>query len=344
MLNVIILESNYQNTTHLFHSYRPFPVLTVITETLNGISKYSRKTTPNLYGENLLTYPDQLLPRSILFMNKNGDLQMLGYVGRLLNTFAEKLNATLKFAYPVEIGKQVFFTELLQMTLNQSLDIPVSIASLSEVGDLESYTQFIEISKCFLTQPPLEQQINSFDDIKRSNLKVLMSRSGSKLLNLYAGEDFVRKYGNVITLIDHNEYVKLRNSFNNTEMAYAATTSAWFILEKQQNYFSQKVFRISPDLYFSNLMIYAIPLPVNSIYEESLNQLIGLLQSSGIFMHWFQSSFFDMVSGGLMSFKDLNINKQFEPLRAVDLYYIWKDIKKKDKHYSFIEGTYKPDT
>ncbi|XP_046810180.1 uncharacterized protein LOC124420669 [Lucilia cuprina] len=101
----------------------------------------------------LLTYPDQLQPRTLLQYDKNGEIHMLGYIGRLITCYAQKINASIKFPYPLKINNPIFFTDVLEMTLNGSLDIPASIANPNEVKDMKYFSRYVELGKWFPMLP-----------------------------------------------------------------------------------------------------------------------------------------------------------------------------------------------
>lgn len=51
----------------------------------------------NMYGKPIRSVADLLSPRSMLYMDpKTGDMKITGYVANLVNTFAERVNATLE--------------------------------------------------------------------------------------------------------------------------------------------------------------------------------------------------------------------------------------------------------
>ena len=419
---------NYKAKPSLELIERNFKTITVATQTfINQIV--------NVKQTELLTYPDQLLPRTILYYDYKGELKMLGYIGRLITTYAEKINASLRFPFPVAINNPIFFTDILEMTLNGSLDIPASLACLNEVEAMKHFSRFIEVGQWFpmlptaeyltpleiyyslllsdlfrifimlfiiftillfithllchvklrskstaivwpqlinqqvilgllglpvqwprflmfykshklliillqftgimfsifsntylassITSPPLHKEINSFNEINKRGMKILMLDKASHLLSLYWGDKLLLKYNSLIVRKKNiTEYMHLRNSFNKS-VAFAITSSLWSIYEKQQMYFAEKLFRRSPTVYFSRMMIYALPLPPNSIYDRSLNKFIANLQAAGILKYWYESSFYDMIATGHMSFKDISHAHNYFPAKLKDFQLIW---------------------
>ena len=422
----------------MFYNYRVKPTLELIERNFKTITDTTQifiNQIVNVKQAELLTYPDQLQPRTLLYYDHKGDVKMLGYIGRLITTYAEKINASLRFPFPVSINKPVFFTDILEMTLNGSLDIPASLACPNEVQALRHFSRFIEVGKWFpvlptaeyltpleiyrtlllsdlfviiimlfiiftillfvlhilwnfklrskstavgwpylinqqvilgllglpvkfprfliiyeshklliilleftgimfsifsntyltssITSPPIHKEINSFDEINERGMKILMLDKGFQLLSLYWGEKLLLKYNSLIVRKKNiTEFMHLRNSFNKS-VAFAITNSLWSIYEKQQMYFAEKFFRRSPTVYFTRLMIYALPLPPNSIYHKSLNKFIANLQAGGILKYWYESSFFDMVATGHMSLKDISQPRNYFPGKLKDFQLIW---------------------
>ncbi|XP_065369107.1 uncharacterized protein LOC135961533 [Calliphora vicina] len=423
------------NELDIFYTYTVLPRLEILTRQFNTLdsSEYFVAQIGNLQQHPLLTYPDQLQPRTLLHYDKKGQIKMLGYIGRLISTYAQKINASIKFPFPLKINNPLFFTDVLQMTLNGSLDIPASIACPNEVEAMKYFSRFIEVGKWFpmlpvadymipmdiyyklllqdfgslfiimliiyslfllliellrnltesftsilhkslinqqvflgllgssfkmrhsckyyksykflliliqftgfmmtifsntyltsnITTPPKYPEINSLDHLQKHNLKILMLQHGLNLLDLYVGDELKNKYISSIYVIRNvSEFIELRNNFNKSA-AYAVSSSLWSIYEKQQMYFSEKIVRYSKHLYFSNLMIYALPLPANSIFERSLNKFIGELLSAGILQHWYKSSFYDMIETGHMSFRDMSNAREYNKVQFGDFKILW---------------------
>ncbi|XP_037806573.1 uncharacterized protein LOC119600438 [Lucilia sericata] len=404
--NIDILETSWNiNSQLLIILSLPLPYSTQNVDILEKFLQIHPKTLNIKIQHPLLTYPDQLQPRTILLYDKKGQIKMLGYIGRLITCYAQKINASIKIPFPIKINNPIFFTDVMEMTLNGSLDIPASIVNPNEAKAMKYYSRYVELSKWFpmlpvadyltpweiyytlilqdfgaifitmfviytlllliiellrnltasytsvllksiinqqvflgllgssfqivnrrkyytsykffilliqftgfmlaifsntyltsnITTPPKHQEINSWDYLQKLNLKILMLQQGYDLLDLNVPE-----------------FVKLRNSLNKS-VAYGVTSSQWLIYEKQQMYFSEKLFRYSNNMYFTNFMIYVLPLPANSIFEKSLNHFIANLVSAGILQYWYRSSFFDMIETGRMSFRDMSCARGYKP-------------------------------
>ncbi|KAM7343566.1 uncharacterized protein ACRADG_010559 [Cochliomyia hominivorax] len=426
LFNVLIvpIKSSYINT---YYTYRVKPRLEILKRQFNSLNYTSYFIEPitNLKGYPLLTYPDQLQPRTLLKYGKKGELEMLGYIGRLITTYAEKINASLKFPFPIKLNNQLFFTDLLERTVNGSLDIPASLALINDQNKPVHFSRYVEICKWFpmlpvadylsnsdiyftliirdlgrnfivllilysillflaksskndiflsffneevflgllalpfkldqsdryfkthrliilliqfsgimlviftntylasnITTPPKYSEINSFEELNEKNLKILMISQAYRNLESYAADKFENKYKASIVPINVTLMTKNRNNFNRT-VSFGVISSMWSIYEKQQMYFAEKMFRYSPEMYFNNFMIYALPLPKNSIFEKSLNKYISDMMASGIFQHWYESSFFDMIETGHMSFKDFSSAHDYTAVKYEDLKIFW---------------------
>lgn len=81
-----------------------------------------------LNGLVLVTESDQLPPRSILYIDANGKLQLEGFVSNCIRTFAERYNATLNITQPLQLGRGVYYDILLNKTSQGLLDVPAVVA------------------------------------------------------------------------------------------------------------------------------------------------------------------------------------------------------------------------
>lgn len=115
----------------------------------------------NMYGTKLLTYPDQLEPRSMLYYRADGKVELEGYIGRLLRVFANKRNATLAIEHPFEVGKTTYFGELLTLALNNTVDVAAGLTFPSSSEDLEVMSYPVEnLDYCYMVPLPETVPIN----------------------------------------------------------------------------------------------------------------------------------------------------------------------------------------
>ncbi|XP_016992757.2 uncharacterized protein [Drosophila takahashii] len=107
----------------------------------------------NMHGRPIKTVPDLLSPRSMLYPDpKSGDKKMTGYVANVINTFAEKVNATLQLQI---LNKKSIVREILKMTEEEQLDIGATLKSSLGSTFLETASYpYILTSYCLMVQVP----------------------------------------------------------------------------------------------------------------------------------------------------------------------------------------------
>ncbi|XP_016953092.3 uncharacterized protein LOC108026618 [Drosophila biarmipes] len=113
----------------------------------------------NMHGKAIKTAADLLPPRSMLYSDaKTGDKRITGYVANLMNTFAQKVNATLEINV---LGTKSIVREILRMVKDEELDIGITLetslfGTLLETG---SYP-YILTSYCLMVQEPAKVPYN----------------------------------------------------------------------------------------------------------------------------------------------------------------------------------------
>ncbi|XP_046810183.1 uncharacterized protein LOC111684582 [Lucilia cuprina] len=104
-------------------------------------------------GKTVLTLTDQIQPRSLIWLNAKGQLQLSGFTAKCVQLFAEKYNANLKMALPIKINEILHLSIINNMTKNGELDIPMSLVS-SFIGDKWlSLSYPLEIGKWMIMTP-----------------------------------------------------------------------------------------------------------------------------------------------------------------------------------------------
>ncbi|KAH8348668.1 hypothetical protein KR084_009702, partial [Drosophila pseudotakahashii] len=107
----------------------------------------------NMHGRPIKTVPDLLSPRSMLYLDpKSGEKKMTGYVANVINTFAEKVNATLQLHIKKE---KSIVREILKMAEEGQLDIGATLKSSLGSTFLETSSYpYILTSYCLMVQVP----------------------------------------------------------------------------------------------------------------------------------------------------------------------------------------------
>jgi len=113
----------------------------------------------NMYGKPIRAVADLLSPRSMLYMDpKTGDMKITGYVANLVNTFAERVNATLELDV---LAKKFIVKQIFNMIDNEQLDIGISLESSFRMKFIEiSSYPYILTSYCLMVQVPAKLPYN----------------------------------------------------------------------------------------------------------------------------------------------------------------------------------------
>ncbi|XP_064542282.1 uncharacterized protein Ir52a [Drosophila montana] len=110
----------------------------------------------NVQGAVIVSEPDQLVPRSMLYRDPStGQLEMAGFVCNLMKTFVRRVNATLKLRPGIELGKTTYYGTMERRVQQNELDVAGTLASTltSDNMDYLSYP-FVSSSYCFMIPVP----------------------------------------------------------------------------------------------------------------------------------------------------------------------------------------------
>ncbi|XP_055850553.1 uncharacterized protein LOC129915114 [Episyrphus balteatus] len=171
-----------------------------------------------------------------------------------------------------------------------------------------SYDAFLQ---SFMTQPPREKMIKSFEMLQSSGIKIYCKRTDI--------EGFLED--------NFKTFIEVRDSLN-TKYAYTLNEDNWQLYKNQQNFFGQQLFRWSDELCLLNSIQSAIAINENSIYKKILNFLIMETQSAGLLDYWIGRAFYELVEVGRI--KKLNYGfkgqLQLQPMKLEDLKWIWMSL------------------
>ncbi|KRF97850.1 uncharacterized protein Dwil_GK27341 [Drosophila willistoni] len=148
MLNVLALKTNEVNSKmDQIYSYTAFPHFQMVQKRLSDVRIYFEPQIKNLYGYNIIVFPDNVLPRAVIHTDAQGHRQVTGYLSNILENFAKNLNASLSFCclMQTEIIPDETISKLLE---NGSVHLAASVQSPSFVLFEIRNTNTIEISKC----------------------------------------------------------------------------------------------------------------------------------------------------------------------------------------------------
>ncbi|CAD7013819.1 unnamed protein product, partial [Ceratitis capitata] len=160
MLNVIALFGDFGDfeSNNLVYTFDAFPSFKLKSAPLTTGINYFPDKTCQLYGHPLYTLPDQNQPRTLLYRDTNGKLQLSGYVGKLVQAFSQHLNATLRFSQAVTIGENIYQGDQLNRTRSGEIDFSTSLGSYKFFANTYDFSYPFEFAK-WLMMLPLEREL-----------------------------------------------------------------------------------------------------------------------------------------------------------------------------------------
>ncbi|XP_055854416.1 uncharacterized protein LOC129918090 [Episyrphus balteatus] len=261
------------------------------------------------------------------------DWKAFGIVIVLLILLSVSLEATAYFLGPHRFffkRKLICNIDCLRGLLGQSFSqtptasisakILYSLIFLLGIMIVTSYDAFLQ---SFMTQPPSEKVIRSFEDLQKSDLKILTFQPDMDELLIKLRPKFMKKYSNVFLGETSMEaFYNRRDSFD-TKYAYTVTEMKWYVYEYQQKFLGQKLFRRSEELVLVKNVLAAISINENSIYKQILNFHILETQSSGLMDYWIKGEFYELIKIGKIKKIHFEFDEEVEPLKVEDLKWVW---------------------
>ncbi|KAH8232887.1 hypothetical protein KR026_001544 [Drosophila bipectinata] len=172
-----------------------------------------------------------------------------------------------------------------------------------------------------LMNSPKGIPIRSWEQLRRANLKILISQSELNFLNELLTKDYLDKFVDLFKVADSEDYQRKRTALNQS-YAYPATLTLWPVLEESQKRLETPIFRKSEELILTPFIIMAMPLPKNSIFKKSLYQFVRRSQEFGLFEQWYSGSFKEAEKLGIVRYKKDN-EALYRGIEFHDFYFVW---------------------
>lgn len=160
--NLLVLHSPSRDDNGMLVAFKlqPFPSATLkrIPDLHNG-QLFLPKIYLNFYGKTAVVLPDLLAPDSFLAKDfRTSTSKFYGQLNRMITEFAKKYNITLQLLRPVNEGDIVEISEILNLTFNGELDLPMrSFPHLQNISkDTVQHSVVIQFLSFFVLVPCAE--------------------------------------------------------------------------------------------------------------------------------------------------------------------------------------------
>lgn len=146
MLNILAFKGSDLRT---IYSYKAFPDFKTRKRNISKVQRIFEPQLKNLGGYALKGVPDNIFPRTIIYRDKNGNRQMAGYLGHLIRTYTETINASLQISWNEVPEKGMTHLSVGSQTLD--IDFPIGIDGLYLTSPKQTVP--MQISSWFLILP-----------------------------------------------------------------------------------------------------------------------------------------------------------------------------------------------
>uniref|UniRef100_A0A1I8NYG7 Ionotropic receptor n=1 Tax=Stomoxys calcitrans TaxID=35570 RepID=A0A1I8NYG7_STOCA len=180
-------------------------------------------------------------------------------------------------------------------------------------------TQFGAHINTLFTSPPTHKAIDTFEDLHRSAVKVLMDEMDTRKFG------YIRElFGSSLLISTNSSFVlEHKNKFNHS-FGYLVSTATWDLFVRRQQFDPQNSFcRMKGLEVFPGLAPFSVDLQENSPHKQPLDYLIYRVHEVGLKEAWQASTFLDLMRLKKIPIHDQNPSQEVRALQARDLLWIW---------------------
>ncbi|XP_020810565.1 uncharacterized protein LOC110185891 [Drosophila serrata] len=170
MINVNVIFDDFVITKYVY-SFDSFPMFKIVRNSFGSDSQVSSlypDKMSDLRGGKIRTMPDYSEPNTILYEDKQGNKQIMGYLWDIMEAYAHKHNARLHVVNKYADGRTLNFIELLDVGRSGIIDVAASIQPMS-MGAQDRYHEMsypVDVTS-WCTMLPVERDLDVSELLSR---------------------------------------------------------------------------------------------------------------------------------------------------------------------------------
>lgn len=175
---------------------------------------------------------------------------------------------------------------------------------------------YVSLLSSIFVRMPMKNQINTYEELYESELKVWVYRSEwEKFLKLTIPD--TKYYKSFEIMDDYQKIVFERDNFNLSQ-GYTMSSDKWRTTSILQDMMSRPKFMFT-DICFLDIAMLSYPIDDNSIYKEHFNKFIFDVKEYGFISYFHSRSLLENVESGRISLYDNSTDHLTRILRLEDM-------------------------
>ncbi|KAH8241270.1 hypothetical protein KR032_005725, partial [Drosophila birchii] len=170
MININVIFGDFAATQAMysFEAYPKFEMVNYLFARDSQVSSLYPDKMKDLRGGQIRTMPDYSEPNTILYENKQGDKQILGYLWDVMEAYARKHNGQLQVVNKYADGRTLNFIELLDLGRSGLVDVAASIQPMSMGAQDRYHEMSYPVDLCsWCTMLPVERDLKVSELLSR---------------------------------------------------------------------------------------------------------------------------------------------------------------------------------
>ncbi|KAH8301744.1 hypothetical protein KR059_010313, partial [Drosophila kikkawai] len=219
--------------------------------------------------------------------------------------------------------------QALRGTLGQPFVLPrrlslklMTIYGMLLIGGFFMSNYYTAVLETWLVHPPTGDPINSWQQMRSLNLKILVIPAEKEYMTEAMGLEFMDTHRNMLEITNSADFQRKRMQMDQA-YAYPVTTTLWPLLEQAQVRLQRPIFRRSREIVIVDLLLLTMSLPENSPFHKSLLKYRRNTQESGLYVNWFKRSFNELRALNKICYKTDSEIEVYCDLKWDDFYFIW---------------------